>query len=171
MMAEVVKEAASRHVIVEDANAAVERDSAQIRMAIQGWGATPGIYLVLADHICHTGVQACWVCSLPHQQSWCWTTWSSRTEAWTSCRLLWIAMDGANGKGEKTKKVLLPLIKARKCWSVGNLFNLDNRDDWAALARCSESGKICEIMIMDYGYLRGAAQEDVKKVLDISLSL
>ena len=78
-------------------------------------------------------------------------------------------MDGANGEGEKTKKVLLPLIKARKCWSVGNLFNLDNRDDWAALARCSESGKICEIMIMDYGYLRGAAQEDVKKVLDVSL--
>ena len=51
MMAEVVKEAASRHVIVEDANAAVERDSAQIRMAIQGWGGTPGIYLVLADHL------------------------------------------------------------------------------------------------------------------------
>ena len=50
MMAEVVKEAASRHVIVEDANTA-ERDSAQIRMAIQGWGATPGIYLVLADHL------------------------------------------------------------------------------------------------------------------------
>ena len=51
MMAEVVKEAASRLVIVEDANAAVERDSAQIRMAIQGWGGTPGIYLVLADHL------------------------------------------------------------------------------------------------------------------------
>ena len=79
------------------------------------------------------------------------------------------AMDGANEEGEKTKKVLLPLIKASKCWSVGNLFNLDNRDDWAAPARCSESGKIGEIMIMDYGYLRGAAQEDVKKVLDISL--
>ena len=59
------------------------------------------------------------------------------------------AMDGANGEGEKTKKVLLPLIKASKCWSVGNLFNLDNRDDWAAPARCSESGKIGEIMIMD----------------------
>ena len=28
------------------------------------------------------------------------------------------AMDGADGDGEKTKKVLLPLIKASKCWSV-----------------------------------------------------